>query len=94
MICMKDNPTEGIDESGLSIERIATTPASRTLVEVNTAAPVLPKDRSDSFRSVVVKLLFVAIRARMDLLLAVSFHSTSEGAKCLVLIYMVRHIRK
>ena len=53
----------------------ATTPARRTLFEVNRATPTLPKDRSDSFRSVVMKLLYVAIRARMELLLAVSFLS-------------------
>jgi hypothetical protein len=53
----------------------ATTPARRTLFEVNRAAPTLPKDRSDSFRSVVMKLLYVAIRARMELHLAVSFLS-------------------
>jgi hypothetical protein len=75
-VTMRDYLMEAIDESGLDIQQIAATPARRTLFEVNAEAPALPKERSDSFWSVVMKLLYVAMRARMDLLLAISFLST------------------
>jgi hypothetical protein len=76
IISMKDYLMEAIDESGLEIVHTAATPARRTLFEVNPRATPLKPDRFDTFRSVVMKLLYVALRARMDLLLAISFLST------------------
>jgi hypothetical protein len=54
---------------------------TRELFEVNPNAKLLPKDRAERFHSVTAKLLYVAIRARMDLLLAVSF-LTTRVSKC------------
>ena len=75
-ISMKEYLLEAIAESGLEINNTASTPARRDMFEVDPNAPPLPADRSDAFRSVVMKLLYVATRARVDLLLAISFLST------------------
>jgi hypothetical protein len=75
IISRKDYLMEAIDESGLEIAHTAATPARRTLFEVDPCAAPLKADRFDTFRSVVMKLLYVAIRACMDLLLAISFLS-------------------
>lgn len=76
-VSMKEYLTEAIDESGFNIRNIAATPARRDMFEVDPESPPLPKEHFDKFRSVVMKLLlYVAIRARMDLLLAISFLST------------------
>ena len=75
-VSMKDYLMEAIAESGLDIKNIASTPARRDVFEVDNSSPPLPKERFNAFRSVVMKLLYVAMRARMDLLLAVSFLST------------------
>ena len=75
-ISMKEYLLEAIEESGLEISNTASTPARRDMFEVDPNAPALPANRSDVFRSVVMKLLYVAIRARVALLLAISFLST------------------
>ena len=52
------------------------------LFHVDTKADKLTKERSDSFHtSIIMKLLLVVKRARMDLLMAISFLSTSMLAK-------------
>ena len=73
VITMKDYLRESIEESGLDIRREAATPAKKNLFEVNDASTRLEGNRAEAFHSVVCKLLYVAIRARMDILLAVSF---------------------
>ena len=76
-VSMKDyHLTEAIVESGLNVQNVASTPARRDMFEVDPTSPMLPKQRLDAFRSVVMKLLYVAIRARLDFLLAISFLST------------------
>jgi hypothetical protein len=75
-ISMKDYLTEAIDESGLAITKSATSPASKDLFNISAASPFLTKAEGIVFHSVVAKLLYVSIRARMDLLLAVSFLAT------------------
>ena len=75
-ITMKDYLREAIIESGLAISKTASTPASKELFEVDDASPALPKRYGDVFHSVVAKLLYVSIRARMDLLLSTSFLTT------------------
>jgi hypothetical protein len=75
-ITMKDYLKEAIIESGLTISRTASTPASKELFEVDDTSPALPKRYGDVFHSVVAKLLYVSIRARMDLLLSTSFLTT------------------
>ena len=76
IITMKEYLREAIAESELGIKRQAATPATRELFEVSEKASRLPQRRSDIFHRIVTKLLYVAIRARMDLLLAVGFLCT------------------
>ena len=76
VITMKDYLREAIAESELAITREAATPAKRTLFEVNEQSPKLDNDQARIFHSVTAKLLYVAIRARMDLLLPVCFLGT------------------
>jgi hypothetical protein len=76
IITMKDYLREAIAESELGIKRQAATPATRELFEVDEKAARLPERRSDVFHRIVTKLLYVAIRARMDMLLAVGFLCT------------------
>lgn len=65
---------EAISDSGLDVVREAVTPARRDTFEVSEKARPLPKRRAETFHSVVAtKLLYVAIRARMDILLSVAF---------------------
>ena len=75
-ITMKEYLKEAIDESGMDIQRVAATPARKTLFDVDETATPLSAEEAMKFHSVVAKLLYVSIRARMDLLLAVSFLST------------------
>ena len=75
-ITMKDYLLEAIEESGLDITRAAATPAGKDLFDINEAAEPLPTAAADVFHSVTAKLLYVSIRARMDLLLATSFLTT------------------
>ena len=67
---------ESITESDLNVTRTATTPAKRDLFEINESSPRLEVKEAETFHSVVAKLLYVAIRARPDILLAISFLCT------------------
>jgi hypothetical protein len=62
--------------SGLAITKAVSLPATKDLFNISAASPFLTKSESMIFHSVVAKLLYVSIRARMDLLLAVSFLAT------------------
>jgi hypothetical protein len=75
-ITMKDYLLEAIDECGLEITRIASTPAKRTLFKVSDRSERLDDKEGQQFHSVTAKLLYVALRARMDLLLPIGFLST------------------
>ena len=75
-ITMKNYLKEAIQESGLNISKAVATPANRELFEVDEAAPRLPNTESEAFHRVTAKLLYVALRARPDLLLAIAFLST------------------
>jgi hypothetical protein len=75
-INMKECLDEAIEESGLNIVRTAATPAKRDLFEINESSTPLDKRRAKISHSVSAKLLYVSIRARMDLLLATGFLCT------------------
>jgi hypothetical protein len=81
VVTMKEYLKEAIQESKMDISRTATTPARKDLFDVDDRAEALPKERAETFHSVVAKLLYVSIRARMDILLAVSFLCT-RVSKC------------
>ena len=73
---MKEYLKEAIIESGLEIMRFAATPARKNLFDVDDGAKLLCKQEAESFHKIVAKLLYVSIRARMDILLAVGFLCT------------------
>ena len=76
VITMKDYLEEAIEESGLDISKSVSTPANRTLFEVNEASEPLGKAQREVFHSITAKLLYVSIRARVDLLLPIVFLCT------------------
>ncbi|KAI2490730.1 Reverse transcriptase (RNA-dependent DNA polymerase) [Fragilaria crotonensis] len=82
-ITMRDYLEEAIVDSGLEISRTAATPARRDLFETDAIAPPLAKREAEIFHSVTAKLLYVSIRARMDILLPVIFLCT-RVSKCTV----------
>ncbi|KAI2502074.1 Reverse transcriptase (RNA-dependent DNA polymerase) [Fragilaria crotonensis] len=75
-ITMRDYLEEAIAESGMNIRRSAATPARRDLFEDDPNAAPLDRKTAEVFHSVVAKLLYVSIRARMDILLAVIYLCT------------------
>jgi Reverse transcriptase (RNA-dependent DNA polymerase) len=75
-ISMKDYLVESIKESNLEVSKTVTTPAQKHLFDIDELSLRLQKEESEAFHSVVAKLLYVAIRARPDILLAVSFLCT------------------
>jgi len=73
---MKDYLQESIDESGIRVTHEAATPAKGNLFDVDSESPALEGEEFEAFRSVVAKLLYVATRARLDMLLPVAFLCT------------------
>ena len=76
VVTMKQYLQEALNECGMDITREAATPARKTLFEVDTGSKPLAQDDAERFHRIVAKLLYVAIRARMDLLLANGFLCT------------------
>lgn len=76
VIMMKTYLEEAILESGLDISRTASNPANKNLFEVDETSAPLGKNDSEMFHSVSAKLLYVSLRARVDLLLAIAFLCT------------------
>ena len=64
---------EAIQQSQLDVRRTAATPAMKGLFEIDPHATQLNPPESDQFRSMVCKLLYVTLRGRPDILLAVVF---------------------
>jgi Reverse transcriptase (RNA-dependent DNA polymerase) len=75
-ISMKSYLEESIKESDMNIKKRVATPAKGDLFDINDDSPQLIGKESDIFHSVVAKLLYVSLRARPDILLAVSFLCT------------------
>ena len=75
---MKDYLQESMDESGLNITHEAATPAKGNLFDVDSESPLLEGEELDTFKSIVAKLLYVAISARLDMLLPVVFLHQSD----------------
>jgi hypothetical protein len=76
LVTMRSYLEESIMESKMDISKTTTTPAGKTLFDIDNSAPLLKKAEAEIFHSVVAKLSYVAIRARPDLLLAVGFLAT------------------
>jgi hypothetical protein len=75
-VTMKSYLQEAITDSGLNIGKVAASPAAKGLFDIKNDATLLPKTESEVFHSIVAKLLYVSLRARPDILLAVSFLCT------------------
>jgi hypothetical protein len=58
------------------VSKSVTTPAQKHLFDIDESSPLLSTKEAEAFHSVVAKLLYVAIRAQPDILLAVSFLCT------------------
>ena len=72
-VLMQSYLDEAIQHSRLDVRRTAATPATKGLFEVDPQAALLSPPEADRFHSVVCKLLYVALRGRPDILLAVVF---------------------
>ena len=70
---MKDQIKEAITWLGESIDHIPKTPANRNIFSVDENSVPLRKERSDTFHSVVAKLLYISKRGRPDIEVAVAF---------------------
>jgi hypothetical protein len=75
-ILMKAHIEEAINNLNEEITRTAPTPARKDLFEIDKKSERLSDSDAENFHSVVVLLLFIAIRARVDILLAISFLCT------------------
>jgi hypothetical protein len=80
---MKEYLKEAFTGSEMNIARTAAWPARKSLFDVNEDAVLLSKHKAEVFHSIVVKLLYVSMRVRMDILLAVVFLCT-RVLKCTV----------
>ncbi|KAI2502818.1 Reverse transcriptase (RNA-dependent DNA polymerase) [Fragilaria crotonensis] len=77
VITMKQYLEEALLECGMDIVREVTTPAQRNLFDVDENSPPLSKAEGITFHSVCAKLLYVSLRARVDILLPIAFLCTT-----------------
>jgi hypothetical protein len=75
-INMRDYIVEAIKDFQVDVSKSATSPAKKSLFEIDKESPLLTKVMSDRFHSVVAKLLYISKRGRPDILLAVAFLCT------------------
>ena len=73
---MKRYLKEAREASLMDISRTAPTPAAHSLYDIDETSSALDADESERFHSVVSKLLYVAMRGRPDLLVALCFLTT------------------
>ena len=73
---MENHLKESIETCGFDVNKTATSPAQKSLFEINDTSPILDQQDADSFHSTVAKLLYISLRARPDILLATSFLCT------------------
>ena len=72
---------EAIEDFGEDIGRTSATPAAKTLFDIDENSPKLSTEKAELFHSIVAKLLYVSLRARIDIQLPVVFLCT-RVAKC------------
>ena len=72
-VFMQSYINEAIQQSQLDVRRAAATPATKTLFDIDHNAAKLSPEEFEHFRSVVCKLLYMALRGRPDILLSVVF---------------------
>jgi hypothetical protein len=76
IITMRQYLEEALSECGMDIVREVTTPAQRDLFDVNEKSPPLNKAEGIVFHSICAKLLYISLRARVDILLPIAFLCT------------------
>ncbi len=70
---MSEYVSEAIEDFQEEIQHEATTPAKKSLFEIDESSPKLNTAKHDNFHSIVAKLLYISKRARPDILLLVAF---------------------
>jgi hypothetical protein len=80
-ITMKQYLEEALAECNMDINYEAATPAKRSLFDLDEQSARLTMQEAEIFHSISAKLLYVAIRGRMDILLPVGFLGT-RVSKC------------
>jgi hypothetical protein len=75
-IKMKEYIREAIQDFGEEITKTATSPAQKNLFEIDEESGLLSVADSETFHSVVAKLLYVSKRGRLDIQLAIAFLCT------------------
>jgi hypothetical protein len=78
-ISMQSYLEEAITESNLHVDRTAANPARKDLFEIREDSALLPKKEVETFHNVVAKLLYVSMRGRLDIMLAISFLCTRDS---------------
>jgi hypothetical protein len=71
-IKMKDYIKEAIAEFGEDITRMATAPAKKDLFKIDEESKDLTDPEKEVSHSIVAKLLYVLVRGRMDIQLAIA----------------------
>jgi Reverse transcriptase (RNA-dependent DNA polymerase) len=74
-IIMKSYIEQAIEDFGEAIT-FASTPARKNLFDIRQESPRLNEERAEVFHGIVQKMLYVAQRARIDVLLAIAFLCT------------------
>jgi hypothetical protein len=82
-IKMESHLQKAMDDFHGDVKNEAVTPHKKNLFEVDEHSESLAKEDADNFRSVTASLLYVATRARVDILLPVGFLAT-RVTKCTV----------
>ena len=75
-IDMSDYIKEAIIDFGEDVSKSATSPATKSLFDVDDTAPVLEKVKADCFHRVAAKLLYICKRGRPDVPLPVAYLCT------------------
>jgi hypothetical protein len=79
MISHLQDAIQEFEKMGSLDGRKVTTPATGALFEVDPESPLLDERKQKSFRSIVMKLVYVAKRVRLDLLTTTAFLTTRQG---------------
>ena len=79
MISHLQDAIQEFEKVGSLDGRKVMTPATGTLFEVDPESPLLDERKQKSFRSIVMKLVYVAKRVRLDLLTTTAFLTTRQG---------------
>ena len=73
---MKEYIKDAIEDFAQDVSKHVATPAKKDLFEIDEKSPKLDKDEADHFHRIVVKLLYVSKRGRVDIQLAIAFLCT------------------